>query len=94
MKEKNKYYWDLDRNKPHDGCVDYSETKVPNYYVGKVYGYEARKVIEDFDLTYNIGTATTYLLRANNKHNSPIDCIQKAINHLEFELDKIKNINK
>ena len=39
MKEKNKYYWDLDRNKPHDGCVDYSETKVPNYYVGKVYGY-------------------------------------------------------
>ena len=51
-------------------------------------------MIEDFDLTYNIGTATTYLLRANNKHNSPIDCIQKAINHLEFELDKIKNINK
>jgi hypothetical protein len=94
MKEKNKYYWDLDRNKPHDGCVDYSETKVPNYYVGKVYGYEARKVIEDFDLSYNIGTAISYLLRANNKHNSPIDCIQKAINHLEFELDKIKNINK
>ena len=94
MKEKNKYYWDLDRNKPHDGCVDISETKVPNYYVGKVYGYEARKVIEDFDLSYNIGTAISYLLRANNKHNSPIDCIQKAINHLEFELDKIKNINK
>ena len=93
-KGKNKYYWDIDRNKPFEGCIDYSKDKTPNYYIGKVYGYEARKVIEDFDLTYNIGTATTYLLRANNKHNSPIDCIQKAINHLEFELDKIKNINK
>ena len=104
--KKNKYYWEKGRNgwtpdinpKMHltkeELKIDYSKDKTPNYYIGKVYGYEARKVIEDFDLTYNIGTATTYLLRANNKHNSPIDCIQKAINHLEFELDKIKNINK
>ena len=92
--KKNKYYWDMERNKPFKEIIDYSKDKTPNYYIGNVYGYEARKVIEDFDLSYNIGTATTYLLRANNKHNSPIDCIQKAINHLEFELDKIKNINK
>ena len=45
--------------------LDYSKDKIPNYYIGKTYGYEARKVVED--------------------------CIQKAINHLEFELDKIKN---
>ena len=74
--------------------IDYSKVKTPNYYIGSVYGYEARKVIEDFNLSYNIGTATTYLLRAANKHKSPIDCIQKAINHLEFELDKIKNKNR
>ena len=49
------------------------------------------KVVEDFDLSYNIGTATTYLLRAKRKHETSVDCIQKAINHLEFELDKIKN---
>tara|TARA_R110000822_G_scaffold255391_1_gene381551 strand:+ start:43 stop:246 length:204 start_codon:yes stop_codon:yes gene_type:complete len=24
------------------------------------------------------------------KEDTPIDCIQKAINHLEFELDKLK----
>jgi len=30
------------------------------------------------------------LLRAERKHDSPIECIQKAINHLEFELDKLK----
>jgi len=71
--------------------LDYSKDKIPNYYIGKVYGYEARKVIEDFDLSYNIGTATTYLLRAKRKHNTSVECIQKAINHLEFELDKIKN---
>ena len=71
--------------------LDYSKDKIPNYYIGKVYGYEARKVIEDFDLSYNIGTATTYLLRAKRKHTKSVECIQKAINHLEFELDKIKN---
>ena len=70
--------------------IDYSKNKTPNYYIGKVYGYEARKVIEDFDLSYNVGTACTYLMRANRKHKSPIECIQKAINHLEFELDKLK----
>tara|TARA_R100001440_G_C2521188_1_gene118899 strand:+ start:1771 stop:1983 length:213 start_codon:yes stop_codon:yes gene_type:complete len=67
--------------------------KIPAYYIGKTYKIEARKVVEDFDLTYNIGTAVTYLLRAKRKHKSPIDCIKKAIAHLEFELDKIKNDN-
>jgi hypothetical protein len=65
--------------------------KIPKYYIGKTYKIEARKVVEDFDLTYNIGTAVTYLLRAKRKHKSPVDCIKKAIAHLEFELDKIKN---
>ena len=30
--------------------------KIPKYYIGKTYKIEARKVVEDFDLTYNIGT--------------------------------------
>ena len=64
--------------------------RIPSYYIGRRYKIEARKVIEDFDLSYNLGTAVTYLLRANRKHDSPIECIQKAINHLEFELDKLK----
>tara|TARA_R110000744_G_scaffold180156_2_gene299206 strand:- start:99 stop:305 length:207 start_codon:yes stop_codon:yes gene_type:complete len=63
--------------------------RIPNYYIGSN-GYEARKVVEGFDLSYNCGTAVTYLLRADKKHDSPIECIQKAINHLEFELDKLK----
>tara|TARA_R100000808_G_C2152261_1_gene161586 strand:- start:1055 stop:1390 length:336 start_codon:yes stop_codon:yes gene_type:complete len=66
------------------------DSRIPEYYIGKYHKYEARKVIEDFELTYNIGTAVTYLLRANRKHNTPVECIKKAIAHLEFELEKIK----
>lgn len=101
MKDKghhSKHYYDKDRNgwTPSDTLgdkldIDYSENKIPNYYIGRTYGYEARKVVEDFELSYNCGTAVTYLLRANRKHKKSIDCIQKAINHLEFELDKIRN---
>jgi hypothetical protein len=28
----------------------------------------AKDVVSNFDLSYNIGTAVTYLLRAKNKH--------------------------
>ena len=34
-----------------------AETAIPNYYIGSVYGYEARRVIEDWDLSYNVGNA-------------------------------------
>jgi len=105
MTKHSKYYYEFNRNmsttakinpkmflsKEELKGIDYSKEKTPSYYVGKTYGYEARKVVEDFNLSYNVGTSVTYLLRADNKHNNPIDCIQKAINHLEFELDKIKN---
>jgi len=94
----SKYYYEKDRNinpkmfmSKEELGIDYSKDKTPNYYIGRVYGYEARKVIEDFDLGYNLGTATSYILRCSRKHETAIDCIQKAINHLEFELDKIQN---
>ena len=66
------------------------DNRIPSYYIGSRYKIEARKVIEDFDLSSPLGTACTYLMRANRKHKSPIECIQKAIHHLEFELDKLK----
>lgn len=67
------------------------ELGIPDYYIGKVYGYEARRVVEDFDLSYNIATAVSYLLRAKNKHSDGgIQDIRKAINHLHFELDKLQ----
>lgn len=65
------------------------DSRIPYYYIGSN-GYEARKVVEGFDLSYNIGTATTYLLRCQRKHATPVQDIKKAIAHLEFELEKLK----
>lgn len=70
--------------------------QIPDYYIGKTHKYEARKVIEDFQAnSYNIGTAITYLLRAGKKEGNPItQDIEKAINHLNFELDRLHNTKK
>ena len=70
--------------------IDYKETTEPSYYSGTKYGYSARKVVEDFNLSYNVGTAVSYLLRAGKKEGNPAEQdIRKAINHLHFELDKL-----
>ena len=69
---------------------DYKKHPEPTYYSGTKYGYSARKVVEDFDLGYNTGVAVSYLLRAGKKPGNPAQQdIQKAINHLHFELDKL-----
>jgi len=96
-KEHSKHYYELDRNmsltsgqydgKTLSGGLQ-NDNRIPEYYKGKE-GYEARKVCDNFDLTYHLATATTYILRAYKKHDTPTDCIKKAIAHLEFELEKI-----
>ena len=84
MSEKSKYYFDRERNQPYND-------KVPNYYVGK-YGIMAKDVCDDFELPYHLATAVTYILRAKKKHNAKGNSdINKAIAHLEFELNRIKN---
>ena len=69
--------------------------KIPTYYLSD--GIEASKVVAAFQGdNYNIGTALTYLMRAGKKvyvNKSPRDSkvadIKKAINHLNFELDRL-----
>ena len=65
-------------------------SKTPKYYVGQVYGYKAFDIIEDYKLSYNCATALSYILRADRKHETPNDCLQKAIDHLNNELKNIK----
>lgn len=74
------------------------ERNIPSYYIGSVYGYEARKVVEDWNLSYNVGTAVTYLLRAGKKVEQGMDNkakhiedIKKTINHLKFEIERLEN---
>ena len=65
------------------------QNDIPEYYKGKN-GYRAKDVVSNFDLSYNIGTAVTYLLRAKKKHNDKgLEDIYKAINHLNFEIDNL-----
>ena len=91
MTKHSEHYYEVGRNGyVADTTVD---KRIPSYYIGKIHKYEARKVVEDFDLSYNCGTAVTYLLRANRKHKSPVDCIKKAIAHLQFELEKLEKCN-
>ena len=104
MGKHNKYYYEFDRNmdftrninpKSYRATIQMSkeelglkDNRVPDYYRGRN-GYEARKVCDNFDLPYHLATATTYILRAYHKHDTPVDCLKKAIAHLEFELEKI-----
>jgi hypothetical protein len=71
------------------------KTKKQNYYIGKQYGLEAHKIIEDFaGDNYNIGVAIAYLLRAGKKEdNAIIQDLSKAIHHLEFEIKRQHNLN-
>jgi hypothetical protein len=73
-----------------------NEEDIPSYYKGKN-GYMAKDVVSNFDLSYNVGTATTYLLRCGKKKEEGmtdtekhIEDIQKAINHLQFEIERLK----
>ena len=68
---------------------NYEETEIPEYYKGKN-GYMAKDVVANFDLSYNVGTAVTHLLRSKNKHDDGgVQDLRKAINHLHFELDAL-----
>jgi len=63
----------------------------PSYYSGKYKQIEAFDVCMDFQRdNYNLGVAIAYLLRAGKKEGNPIEQdIQKAIDHLEKELEYI-----
>ena len=84
---KSKHYYETDRNLDNTKQMKKQDERVPEYYKG-LNGYEARKVCDNFDLPYHLATATTYILRSYHKHETPVDCLQKAINHLQFEIEK------
>lgn len=65
----------------------------PSYYQGAYKGLEAFDVVMDFQRdNYNLGVAIAYLLRAGKKKDNPLaQDIQKAIDHLQKELEYIHN---
>ena len=65
------------------------QKSTPSYYLGKFKQIEAFDVCMDFQRdNYNLGVAIAYLLRAGKKEGNPMEQdIQKAIDHLEKELE-------
>lgn len=49
--------------------------------------YEPRKVIADWSLTFNLGSALKYIARVGRKLND-IEDLRKAIRYLEFEIEE------
>tara|TARA_Y100001937_G_C7116190_1_gene330245 strand:- start:899 stop:1180 length:282 start_codon:yes stop_codon:yes gene_type:complete len=88
--EHSKYYWEKDRN---ISTTIPEDNRVPHYYIGDTERqgkYQARYVVDDFHCTYHVGNAVTYCLRAKYKHDSEIECLQKAIAHLTFEIERLQ----
>jgi len=74
---------------------DYKKNPQPHYYTGKLYGYSAKDIVDDFDLNAWTSQAVQYILRAGNKEgSSPEQDIQKAINVLHFELERLNEKSK
>jgi hypothetical protein len=70
--------------------LDYKKVTQPHYYTGNVYGYSAKDIIDDFGLNSWTSQAVQYILRSGKKEGSPPEQdIQKAINVLHFELDRL-----
>ena len=53
-------------------------------------GVEWKDISGDF--SYNIGTALSYLGRAEYKHDCPIEDYEKARDHIEFEITRLKRL--
>ena len=62
----------------------------PNHYGGEDNPYEAIKVIEDWDLGFNLGNAVKYIARADKKGNKLQD-LEKSSWYINREIKKLEN---
>ena len=74
-------------------------SKTPSYYIGSIFKYQASHIIEDFGLSYNIGSVCSYILRAGRKKSKAmsdidkqIDDYTKAIAHLNMEIKRLERV--
>ena len=66
----------------------------PKHYGGKENPYEAIKVIEAWDLGFNLGNVVKYVARAGKKEGNNIaDELKKAKWYLEREINKLEHGN-
>ena len=70
--------------------VEFSEQVFhPNHYGGKDSVYEAIKVIEAWDLGFNLGNVVKYIARLGRKDpNKKVEDLEKALWYLKRELER------
>lgn len=89
----------VDYFSPDLPCVAYGEeirsresVNHPDHYGGKDNPYEAIKVIEAWDLGFNLGNLVKYVSRAGKKDNSmELEDLEKAKWYLDREISRLKN---
>lgn len=66
----------------------------PEYYCSDR-KFEPKDVIRDWNLSFNLGSATKYIARNGKKENeSAIKDLKKAIQYIQFEIDYLQENNK
>jgi hypothetical protein len=73
-----------------DEEVENNMVEHPKHYGGKDNPYEAIKVIEAWDLGFNLGNTLKYISRAGKK-DTLIQELEKASWYLNREIDNLKN---
>ena len=71
-------------------------SKVPDYYKGRITGLQVQQVLTEFGLLerHNLASATEYILRSGNKHETPVEDLRKAIHHIELYIEYYEQRNK
>jgi len=73
--------------------VEFTETEKvyhPNHYGGKDNLYEAIKVIEAWDLDFNLGNVVKYVSRAGKKDKeTKLQDLEKALWYLQRSIDNL-----
>ena len=66
----------------------------PSHYGGKDNPYEAIKVIQNWNLSFELGNVVKYISRAGKKDaNKHIEDLKKAAQYLNFEIEKLEKKN-
>lgn len=61
----------------------------PAHYGGDENPFEPIKIIQYYNLNFELGNTIKYVLRAGKKNNT-IEDLEKAKQYLQFEIDKLK----
>lgn len=71
------------------GLAAREATRHPAHYGGAANPYEAIKVIEAWDLNFNLGNVVKYICRAGKKDkNTLLGDLEKAREYLDFEIER------